>query len=242
MIHDVDQMLADQGKGNPDGLRTKGAKDDVRPDVDAEAFTGRDFGFRGSAPCRHHHGRQRPLGGGARVAAREGHRRGVEALRRTVRAAGELGIDILTIFAFSSENWSRPQSEIRDLIGLLRRFIRNDLADLHKNNVRVRIIGERDGLDADVRRLLEEAEELTRRQRRPDAGRRLQLRRAPGDRARGAPAGRGESRPVRSIRPTSPPNDCRRLSRCRRSSGSGSDHPHQRRAAAVEFSAVAIGL
>src|ERR1700752_4061839 len=73
----------------------------------------------------------------------EGHRRGVEALRRTVRAAGDLGIDYLTIFSFSSENWSRPPTEVRELMGLLRRFVRNDLADLHKSNVRVRIIGER---------------------------------------------------------------------------------------------------
>src|SRR5262245_65686446 len=58
----------------------------------------------------------------------EGHRRGVEALRRTVRAVGELGIEILTIYSFSSENWSRPAAEISDLMGLLRRFIRNDLA------------------------------------------------------------------------------------------------------------------
>ncbi|MGE3992311.1 isoprenyl transferase, partial [Pseudorhodoplanes sp.] len=92
----------------------------------------------------------------------EGHRRGVEALRRTVRSAGEIGIDILTLFAFSSENWSRPPSEIRDLLGLLRRFIRNDLAELHRNNVRVRVIGERDDLDPDVRRLLDEAETVTR--------------------------------------------------------------------------------
>jgi undecaprenyl diphosphate synthase len=92
----------------------------------------------------------------------EGHRRGVEALRRTVRAAGDLGIAYLTIFSFSSENWSRPASEIRDLLGLLRRFIRNDLADLHKSHVRVRIIGERADLDRDIRLLLEEAEELTR--------------------------------------------------------------------------------
>ncbi len=92
----------------------------------------------------------------------EGHRRGVEALRRTVRAAGELGISVLTIFSFSAENWSRPASEIRDLMGLLRRFIRHDLADLHQNNVRVRIIGEREGLDVDIGRLLTEAEELTR--------------------------------------------------------------------------------
>ena len=92
----------------------------------------------------------------------EGHRRGVEALRRTVRAAGDLGIGILTIFSFSAENWSRPPSEIRELMGLLRRFIRNDLADLHRNNVRVRVIGEREGLDPDIGRLLQEAEDLTR--------------------------------------------------------------------------------
>ena len=92
----------------------------------------------------------------------EGHRRGVEALRRTVRAAGDLGVSVLTIFSFSSENWSRPPSEIRDLMSLLRRFIRNDLAELHQANVRVRIIGERDDLDHDIRRLLVEAEELTR--------------------------------------------------------------------------------
>src|SRR5947199_2545089 len=92
----------------------------------------------------------------------EGHRRGVEALRRTVRAAGDLGIQILTIFSFSAENWSRPPSEIRDLMGLLRRFIRNDLAELHQNGVKVRVIGERNDLDTDIRRLLEEAEELTR--------------------------------------------------------------------------------
>jgi len=92
----------------------------------------------------------------------EGHRRGVEALRRTVRAAGDLGIGFLTIFSFSSENWSRPPGEIRDLMGLLRRFIRNDLADLHKSNVRVRVIGERDNLARDIALLLQEAEELTR--------------------------------------------------------------------------------
>ena len=90
----------------------------------------------------------------------EGHRRGVEALRKTVRAAGELGISYLTIFSFSAENWSRPPSEIRDLMGLLRRFIRHDLAELHQNGVKVRVIGERDDLDPDIRRLLEEAEEL----------------------------------------------------------------------------------
>jgi undecaprenyl diphosphate synthase len=92
----------------------------------------------------------------------EGHRRGVEALRRTIRAAGEIGIKIVTIFSFSAENWSRPATEIGELMGLLRRFVRNDLAELHKSNVRVRIIGERTGLDPDIGRLLIEAEELTK--------------------------------------------------------------------------------
>lgn len=91
----------------------------------------------------------------------EGHRRGVEALRRSVRAAAELGIGYLTIFSFSAENWSRPAAEIGDLFGLLRRFIRNDLARLHSDGVRVRVIGERDGLEADICALLREAEELT---------------------------------------------------------------------------------
>jgi len=92
----------------------------------------------------------------------EGHRRGVEALRRTVRAAGDLGIGFVTIFSFSAENWSRPPSEVRELMALLRRFIRHDLADLHRNGVRVRVIGERENLDPDIRRLLDEAEELTK--------------------------------------------------------------------------------
>ncbi|HEY6994408.1 MAG TPA: isoprenyl transferase [Xanthobacteraceae bacterium] len=92
----------------------------------------------------------------------EGHRRGVEALRRTVQAAGDLGIGFLTIFSFSAENWSRPAAEIRELMALLRRFIRHDLADLHRKGVRVRVIGERESLDAEIRRLLDEAEELTK--------------------------------------------------------------------------------
>src|SRR5947208_12439689 len=96
----------------------------------------------------------------------EGHRRGVEALRLVVRAAHELGIMYLTIFSFSSENWSRPASEIGDLFGLLRRFIRNDLATLHRDGVRVRVIGERDGLEPDICALLKEAEDLTRDNRR----------------------------------------------------------------------------
>src|ERR1700712_4443509 len=92
----------------------------------------------------------------------EGHRRGVEALRKVVRAAFELDIKYLTIFSFSSENWTRPASEIGDLFALLRRFIRNDLATLHSDGVRVRVIGQRDGLEPDICALLKEAEDLTR--------------------------------------------------------------------------------
>jgi undecaprenyl diphosphate synthase len=91
----------------------------------------------------------------------EGHRRGVEALRRTVRAAIELGISYLTIYSFSSENWRRPAQEIGDLFGLLRIFVRRDLADLHSRNVKVRFIGAKEGLPPDIAGLLEEAEKRT---------------------------------------------------------------------------------
>jgi len=91
-----------------------------------------------------------------------GHNKGVEAVRETVKAAGDAGVKFLTLFAFSSENWSRPISEVEDLLGLLRRFIRRDLADLHRENVRIRIIGEREHLRSDILPLLLEAEETTR--------------------------------------------------------------------------------
>jgi undecaprenyl diphosphate synthase len=91
----------------------------------------------------------------------EGHRRGVEALRRTVRAAIELGIAYLTIYSFSSENWRRPAKEVGDLFGLLRLFVRRDLADLHVRGVRVRFVGSKEGLPSDIAGLLNEAENLT---------------------------------------------------------------------------------
>ncbi len=92
----------------------------------------------------------------------EGHRRGVEAVRRAVRSATDHDVRYLTIYSFSSENWRRPPDEVAMLMGLLKRFIRNDLAELHRNGVRVRVIGERKGLAPDIRGLLEEAEALTR--------------------------------------------------------------------------------
>jgi undecaprenyl diphosphate synthase len=92
----------------------------------------------------------------------EGHRRGVEAVRRAVRAAIEFGLPYLTIYSFSTENWNRPADEVSMLMGLLKRFIRNDLAELHGSDVRVRVIGRRAGLPSDISALLIEAEELTK--------------------------------------------------------------------------------
>jgi undecaprenyl diphosphate synthase len=119
----------------------------------------------GTAPPRHvgiimdGNGRWAAARGLPRV---EGHRRGVEAVRGMVRAAIEIGISYVTIYSFSAENWSRPAEEVTDLMGLLKRFIRNDLADLRRIGVKVKIIGTRKGLPSDICRLLDEAEEVTR--------------------------------------------------------------------------------
>ncbi len=92
----------------------------------------------------------------------EGHRRGVENVRVCVRAAAELGVRYLTLYAFSSENWRRPQAEIAALMGLLKRFIRRDLVELHEENVRIRVIGADDNVDEEVARLIGEAVQLTK--------------------------------------------------------------------------------
>jgi undecaprenyl diphosphate synthase len=90
-----------------------------------------------------------------------GHRRGADAVRRVVRGAGELGIPVLTLFAFSTENWTRPADEVNDLMGLLRHYLRNELEELHKNGARLRVIGNRDGLAADIVRDIADAEKMT---------------------------------------------------------------------------------
>ncbi|MDP3320300.1 MAG: polyprenyl diphosphate synthase, partial [Bosea sp. (in: a-proteobacteria)] len=92
----------------------------------------------------------------------EGHRRGLEALRAAVRNAGDLGVRILTLYSFSTENWRRPATEVSFLLGLLKRFVEKDLGELHAAGVRVRIIGGRDDLSPDLRRLVDHAETLTR--------------------------------------------------------------------------------
>jgi undecaprenyl diphosphate synthase len=91
-----------------------------------------------------------------------GHRQGVEAVRRAVHASLELGIEYLTIYSFSAENWSRPAEEVSDLLGLLKRFIQRDVAELHGAGVKVRIVGERADLSSDIALLIEQTERLTR--------------------------------------------------------------------------------
>ena len=147
-IAEIDHMLAAQGKGDPHRLRTSPMPEAEVP----QSAVHRHVAFevpRHVAIIMDGNGRWAAARGLPRA---EGHRRGVEALRRTIRAAGEIGIKFITIFSFSAENWSRPANEVGELMGLLRRFIRNDLAELHHSSVRVRVIGERDGLDPDIGR------------------------------------------------------------------------------------------
>lgn len=92
----------------------------------------------------------------------DGHREGVEAARRAVEAARDLGVQYLTLYSFSTENWRRPAGEVRDLMGLLKQFIVDDLPRLKKENVRVRIIGDRDSLTPDLKALVKRAESETR--------------------------------------------------------------------------------
>ena len=90
-----------------------------------------------------------------------GHRAGMEAVRRAIRAAREQGVSHLTLYSFSSENWSRPLGEVTELMKLLRFYLRSELAGLHKEGLRVRIIGDRKRLPLDVVELINHAEDIT---------------------------------------------------------------------------------
>ena len=94
-----------------------------------------------------------------------GHRKGADAVRAAVRTAGELGIEALTLYAFSSENWRRPADEVADLMGLLRHYLRSEIDELDANGVRFRIIGDHSRLESDLVRMLEEASARTARNR-----------------------------------------------------------------------------
>jgi undecaprenyl diphosphate synthase len=91
-----------------------------------------------------------------------GHRRGVETVRDVVRAAGELGVEYLTLFGFSTENWKRPADEVNFLMGLLRHYLRAELETLRKEGARLRVVGQRDGLAPDIVDMIRKAEEDTR--------------------------------------------------------------------------------
>lgn len=91
-----------------------------------------------------------------------GHKKGVESVKKVVNIARDFGIEYLTLFSFSTENWTRPEAEVHELFKLLKLFIRKDLAELHQNKVRVKVIGERKNLPKDILELLQEAEYLTK--------------------------------------------------------------------------------
>ncbi len=90
-----------------------------------------------------------------------GHRKGAETVEATLRAAEELGVKYLTLFAFSTENWQRPQDEVKELMRLIRFYVQHKLSELHKNNVQLRMIGQRGRLDAGLLKLIESAEQVT---------------------------------------------------------------------------------
>lgn len=90
-----------------------------------------------------------------------GHREGVKALKRTVEAAPSLGIDCLTVFGFSTENWRRPAEEVSELMGLVRAYVETDLDRLEREGVRLRVLGGRSNLPADIRQIVERAESRT---------------------------------------------------------------------------------
>jgi undecaprenyl diphosphate synthase len=90
-----------------------------------------------------------------------GHRSGVSALKRTIEAAPSLGIDRLTVFGFSTENWRRPAHEVSELMGLLKLYFETDLARLEREGVRVRVVGRRSGLSPDIQAIIDRAETKT---------------------------------------------------------------------------------
>ena len=91
-----------------------------------------------------------------------GHKHGVENVRAVVEGSLSLGIKYLTLFGFSSENWKRTPTEIFDLMSLLRNYLDNEIFELHKKNIRFKVIGDREKLDADIVELIEAAEKLTK--------------------------------------------------------------------------------
>ncbi len=92
-----------------------------------------------------------------------GHREGAKSVRKIIKKSSKIGVEYLTLYSFSIENWKRSDSEISGLMGLLRRYLKSEIVELHGNNVRFKVIGVRDNLDNDIVRLIEDAENMTER-------------------------------------------------------------------------------
>ena len=170
-----------------------------------------------------------------------GHRQGAEAVRRSVTAAIDLGIPYLTLFGFSSENWRRPVTEVEDLMGLLRRYLKAEIAELHKNGIRLRVVGERERLPKDIAKQIDEAEKLTREGDRLNFtialsyGGRQEILAAARRLAKAAAAGEIDPDDI-DVRPL------REGTADPWASRPGFDYSHERRAAHQQFPAVAVGL
>ena len=165
----------------------------------------------------------------------EGHRAGIDAVRDTVETGARLGIDVLTLYAFSVENWKRPASEVGTLMGLLKRYLRSELNMLLDNNIRFQVIGRMEELAPDIQDELHRAMERTSANSRPAVQHRVELRRPHGDPrcrqaaiADGAPAAGPHRRDVSRI-----------AALHRRSARSRSADSHQRRDARQQFPALA---
>lgn len=100
------------------------------------------------------------------VSRSKGHRKGADAVREAIEGAVEAGVEYLTLYAFSTENWNRPEDEVRDLMGLLRLYLKKEVRTLAKEGVRLKVIGRRDSLSDDIREMIEQAEEKTAQNRR----------------------------------------------------------------------------
>ncbi len=130
-----------------------GAKDDPPEGVQAKAAQGLHVAIimDGNGRWAKRRGLPRSLG----------HRAGVAAVRRTVESAPDFGIERLTVFGFSTENWRRPQTEVSEILGLMKAYFASDLDRLAREGVHIRIVGRRNGLDPDILAIVEEAEART---------------------------------------------------------------------------------
>ena len=168
----------------------------------------------------------------------EGHRAGIDAVRETVETSARLGISVLTLYAFSVENWKRPDTEIRALMALLKHYLRLELKNLLKNHIRFHVIGQRDRLSPEIRRELEMAEAQTQ----GNTGMLFNIALSYGGRAEIVDAARARDSRADSIRRRWTSRRSARLLYTAGQPDPGSPDPHERRDAREQFPAVADRL